>query len=85
MKQGCNMSGLLFLLVVNWVMRSTLRESNNRIRWKITKKPEDLDLANDITLISSSKQHIQAKTDKLTHEAGTVGLKVNVEKCRLHE
>ena len=26
-----------------------------------------------------------AKTDKLTHEAGKVGLKVNVEKCRLHE
>ena len=65
------MSGLLFLLVVDWVMRSILQESNNGIRWKITKKPEDLDFANDITL-SSSKQRIQAKTDKLTHEAGKV-------------
>ena len=24
-KQGCNMSGLLFLLVVDWVMRNTLQ------------------------------------------------------------
>lgn len=70
------MSGLLFLLVVDWVMRSTLQESNNGIRWKITKKPEDLDFANDITLISSSKQHIQAKTDKLTHKVGKLELKV---------
>ena len=76
MKQGCNMSGLLFLLVVNCVMRSTLQESNNRVRWKITKKPEVFDFANDITLISSSKQHIQATTDELTHEAGKVELKV---------
>ena len=27
-KQGCNMSGLLFLLVVDWVMRNTLQEGN---------------------------------------------------------
>jgi len=35
-KQGCNMSGLLFLLVVDWVMRNTLQEGNTRIRWKFT-------------------------------------------------
>ena len=70
------MSDLLFLLVVDWVMRSTLQGGNKQIRWKITKKPEDLDFANDITLISSSKQHIQAKTDRLIHEAGKVELKV---------
>ena len=31
-KQGCNMSGLLFLLVVDWVMRHTLQERNTGIR-----------------------------------------------------
>ena len=31
-KQGCNMSGLLFLLVVDWVMRNTLQEGNTGIR-----------------------------------------------------
>jgi len=27
-KQGCNMSGFLFLLVIDWIMRATV-ESNN--------------------------------------------------------
>ena len=33
-KQSCNMSGLLFLLVVDWLMRHTLQEGNTGIRWK---------------------------------------------------
>ena len=42
-KQGCNMSGLLFLLVVDWVMRHTLQQGNTGIRWMLTTKLEDLD------------------------------------------
>jgi len=78
-KQESNMSGLLFMRVVDWVLRKTLQESNSGISWKI----EDIDSADDVALISSSKQHIQIKTDKLSHEAGKVGLKVNVELCKL--
>ena len=77
-KQGCSMSGLLFLLVVDWVMRNTLQEGNTGIRWKFNTKLEDLEFADDIALLSSTRQHIQTKTDKLTHEAERVGLKVNV-------
>ena len=68
-KQGCNMSDLLFLLVVDWVIRNTLQEGNTCIRWKFTTKLEDLDFADDIALLSSTRQHIQTKTDKLAHEA----------------
>ena len=82
-KQGCNMSGLLFLLFVDWVMRNTLSERNTGIRWKFTTKLEDIDFANGIAVLSSTKQHIQIKTDKLTHEVERVGLKVNVDKCKL--
>ena len=82
-KQSCNMSGLLFLRVVDWIMRNTLQEGNTGIRWKFNTKPEDLDFADDIALLSSTRQHIQTKTDKLAQEAGRVGLKVNVDKCKL--
>ena len=44
------MSGLLFLLVVDWVMRNTLQEGNTGIRWKCNTKLEDLDFADDIAL-----------------------------------
>ena len=32
-KQGCSMSGFLFLLVIDWVMRKAEREGTNGIRW----------------------------------------------------
>ena len=82
-KQGCNMSGLLFLLVVDWVMRHTLEEGNSRIRWKFNTMLEDLDFADDMALLSLTKQHIQTKSDTLTQEAEKVGLRVNVDKCKL--
>ena len=82
-KQGCNVSGLLSLLVVDWVMRNTLHEGNTGIRWKFTTKLEDLDFADDIVYLSSTRQHIQTKNDKLAHEAESVGLKVIVDKCKL--
>ena len=83
LKQGCNVSGLLFALVVDWVMRNTWKKGNTRIRWKFTTKIEDLDFADDRALLSSTKQRIQTKADKLAHEAEMVGLKVNVGKCKL--
>ena len=33
-KQGCNMSGFLFLLVIDWVMRRTVVHAGTGIRWK---------------------------------------------------
>ena len=54
-KQGCNMSGLLFLLVVDWIMRNTLQEGNTGIRWKFNTKIEDLDFADDIALLSLTR------------------------------
>ena len=42
-----------------------------------------MEVPHNIALLSSTKQHIQTKIDKLTHEAERVGLKVNVDKCKL--
>ena len=79
-KQSCNMSALLFLLVVDLATRNTWQEGDTEIRRKFTTMLEDVDFANDIALLSSTRQHIQTKTDKLAHKAGRVGLKVNVDK-----
>ena len=35
-KQGCNMSGFLFLLVIDWVMWRTVAHAGTGIRWKMT-------------------------------------------------
>ena len=81
-KQGCNMSGFLFLIVMDWVMRRAVGSGENGIRWKFTSKLDDLDFADDIALLSSTKQQIQDKTTRLDEEARRVGLKINGEKTK---
>ena len=60
-KQGCTMSGFLSLLIIDWVMRHTVKEEGTGLRWKFTSKLEDLDFADYVALISSTQRHVQLK------------------------
>ena len=82
-KQGCNMSGFLFLLVIDWIMRRTVTGANTGIRWKLWSKLDDLDFADDIALTSSTKCQIQQKVTNLSTTSMTTGLKINSEKTKL--
>ena len=44
---------------------------------------EDLDFADDIALVSPKYEHIQNKTNRLGHNAGRLGLKLNAQKCKV--
>ena len=81
-KQGCNMSGFLFFIVMDWVMGRAVGGGENGIRWKFTSKLDELDFAYDIVLLSSTKQQIQDKTTRLNEEARRVGLKIDKEKTK---
>ena len=75
------MSGFIFVLIMDWVMRHT----NNRrrgLRWKLTTVLQDLDYADDVALISSRFADLQEKTDRLVATAGIVGLKINPRKTK---
>ena len=54
-KQGCNVSGFLFLIVMDWVMRRTVGHGENGVRWKLTSKLDDLDFADDVALLRLNK------------------------------
>ena len=82
-KQGCNMSGFLFLLVIDHIMKNTTATGRNGIRWNLTTILDDLDFADDIALLASTKQHLQNKTDKLVEEAAKTGLKINTHKSKV--
>jgi len=71
------MSGFVFLLTVDWTMRTTTERHRSGIRWNFTSMLEDLDLTDDIVLVSSKYEHIQNKTNQLVDNAGRVGLKLN--------
>ena len=51
------MSALLFLLVVDWVMRNTLQEGNTGKRWKFNTKLKDLDFADDSPFVIDQTAH----------------------------
>ncbi len=53
-KKGCNMSGFMFLLEIDWVMRRTVVHAGAGIGWKMTTTLEDLDFADDLALISQA-------------------------------
>ena len=76
-KQGCFISGFLFLIVVDWGMRNTTKHGNTGISWKFSNCLEDLDFADGVALISSSRSHIQTKVSNLGHYAKMTGLKIN--------
>ena len=82
-KQGCNMSGFLFLLVIDWVMRRSVECTRTGIRWRLTTMLEDLDFADDLALISSTFTQIQLKIDHLNSIGKGTGLKINTKKTKL--
>ena len=75
------MSGFLFLLVIDWIMKHSL-QGNTGIRWQMMTKLEDLDFADDLVLISSSQKHIQEKTSNLNNTTKRVGLLINKNKTK---
>ena len=82
-KQGDVMSGFIFLLVVDWIMRRTTENGNTGIRWKFMSKLEDLDFADDIALLSSTQQHAQVKATRLNKYVAQTGLRINKKKTEV--
>nr|KAG5701747.1 hypothetical protein BaRGS_004349 [Batillaria attramentaria] len=82
-RQGCILSPTIFLVVIDWIMRGTTEGSTTGIQWTFTKQLEDLDFADDISLLSHKQQHAQSKLTRLAEEAGKRGLKINTSKTEV--
>ena len=80
-RQGCLLSPLIFSLVIDWVMRTTVDQPRG-IQWTLTQRLEDLDFADDVALLTHTHQHMQAKTERLDATARTTGLEINTSKTK---
>ena len=69
--------------MIDWIMRATVEGSNTGIRWKLCSKLDDVDFADDIALISSTREQIQQKVRSLSTNSKGIGLKINAEKTKL--
>ncbi|PIK40131.1 hypothetical protein BSL78_23032 [Apostichopus japonicus] len=68
---------------MGWVTRKATLNGENGIRWKFTNKLDDIDFADDIALMSSTKQEMQIKTNLVADEASRVGLDINKQKTKV--
>ena len=65
-------------------MTKTVENDNNGIRWNFTTVLEDIDVADDLALLSlSTKTHIQKKVDRLNKHSKAIGMKTSIKKTKL--
>ena len=76
-KQGCLLYPFLFLLAIDYTMRESTEGKRNRIQWTMWQQLDDLDFANDIALISSTRQQMLEKTSLLAETSTKLGLRPN--------
>ena len=82
-RQGCLLSPFLFLLAIDWVMKTSTAEKRNGIQWTLWSQLDDLDFADDLALLSHTHQQMQEKTNSVAANSTRLGLNVHKGKTKL--
>ena len=61
-RQGCLLSPFMFLVAIDWIMKTTTKNRRNGIQWTLWSQLDDLDFADDLALLSHSHEQMQEKT-----------------------
>ena len=83
-RQGCILSLILFLVVIDWVMRKTTSDRPRGIQWSPFSCLEDLDFADDLAVISAThSHHLQEKSKRLSNFAMQTSRHINQKKTKV--
>ncbi|VDO70866.1 unnamed protein product [Schistosoma curassoni] len=75
-RQDCLLSHYIFLLVVDWFIKTSASEEKHRIQWTARNQLEDLDFAYDLVLLSHTHGRMQVKTNSVAAASASVGLSI---------
>ena len=81
-RQGCILSPMLFLLVIDWIMKTTTEGARTGLQWTLLSQLHDLDFADDIALLSHNHRHAQDKVHSLATIAAMAGLNIKKSKTK---
>lgn len=81
-KQGCLLSPIIFLMVLDRIMKRVNENKRRGIRWNMTGRLEDIDYADDLCLLSHNIGDLKSKIKDLEEEGRRVGLKINEGKTK---
>ena len=82
-RQGCLLSPLIFLLVVDWILKRVTNNNECGLPWSEGQKLTDLDIADDIAVLEKSWRGMQELISRVEVEAGAVGLRMNAVKTKV--
>jgi hypothetical protein len=81
-RQGCILSPILFLLILDKVMKKVKGSRKRGIQWSMKESLEDLDYADDICLLAQRFCDMEEKLKRLKHEGELVWLHININKTK---
>ena len=82
-KQGCLLFGILFIIIIDWLMKGTTEGRDTGVQWVGNEVLEDADYADDLALTPEGVEDAQEKATRLIRKAKLVGLKVNAKKMEI--
>ncbi|VDP60611.1 unnamed protein product [Schistosoma curassoni] len=82
-RHSCLLSHFLFLLVVDWIMKTSTSEGKHGIQWTAQNQLDDLDFADDLALLSHTHEQMQIKTASVAAVSASVGLSIHKKKTKV--
>ena len=83
MRQGCILSPILFLVIIDWTTRKTTSDKPRGIQWNLFSHLEDLDFGDDLAILTTNRSNLQEKTTGLETDAKQTVLHINTAKTRV--
>ena len=75
-RQGCLLSPFLFLLAIDWVMKTSTTQKRNGIPWSPKNQLDVLDFADDLAFLSDTQHQMQVKTSTVSGNSAKLGLNI---------
>lgn len=73
----------VFLFAIDWVIRISSRQRRNGTQLSLWSQQDDLDFANDLSLLSHNQQQMQEKTSTMAKISARLGLNIHEAKSNV--